>query len=84
MKTAVLLCCAILIVSISAQNDDNMDLNNEGECMGGLQWYDCAPCPTTCEDDECDTDELCIPGCFCPEGMVRHNDMCIEMEDCPM
>ena len=41
-------------------------------------------CQKTCQSTTalCES-SACIDGCFCPEGMVLQNDVCIREENCP-
>ena len=41
-------------------------------------------CQRTCQSTaaHCD-DHACIDGCFCPDGMVLHNDTCVDPVTCP-
>ena len=40
-------------------------------------------CETYATRDEIACDAVCVEGCFCPEGMVDMNGVCINPEDCP-
>ncbi|KAG1664959.1 SCO-spondin [Nymphon striatum] len=52
-----------------------------------MTWQECGPlCETTCENyegtPECETD--CIPGCYCPAGLVLNaaGEKCVEPKEC--
>ena len=38
-------------------------------------------CVTTCSGQVCPTE--CVPGCFCPQGTVELEDICLAEEQCP-
>ena len=38
-------------------------------------------CVTTCSGQVCPTE--CVPGCFCPQGTVEFEDICLAEEQCP-
>ncbi|XP_031673109.1 otogelin-like [Oncorhynchus kisutch] len=44
-------------------------------------------CEHTCESHllnlTCSAHEPCIPGCFCPPGLLKHGDECFEPDACP-
>ncbi|XP_067130718.1 hemocytin-like [Centruroides vittatus] len=56
------------------------------ECPPGLEWRECGPsCELTCDNFQqknlvCSKE--CVPGCFCPPGLLRHGDICIKAEKC--
>ena len=55
-------------------------------CSGGKAYSECGTaCPRTCENYELDFAcvEVCVEGCFCPEGTVESSDgECIESLKC--
>ncbi|KAK3611483.1 hypothetical protein CHS0354_039095 [Potamilus streckersoni] len=54
-------------------------------CPGNMVYKECgSTCEKTCtsQASAC-TDSVCVDGCFCPDGMVKHNDTCIHQNDCP-
>ncbi|XP_073488988.1 LOW QUALITY PROTEIN: SCO-spondin-like [Aquarana catesbeiana] len=57
-------------------------------CPADLQHKPCAPCPQTCSDltnkRTCHGDEHCVPGCWCPDGLLMDNmNHCVHPEECP-
>ncbi|CAI9582298.1 unnamed protein product, partial [Staurois parvus] len=57
-------------------------------CPADLQYKSCAPCPQTCSDltnkRSCHGDEHCVPGCWCPDGLLMDNmNHCVRPEECP-
>ncbi|XP_052248669.1 mucin-5AC-like isoform X9 [Dreissena polymorpha] len=46
------------------------------EC-GSMCQKTCQSHAATCEDNSC------IDGCFCPDGKVLHNNMCVQQSECP-
>ena len=55
-------------------------------CPDGYEYKECgSPCTVTCENYQSPPfcAAACQPGCFCPNGTVRHNTECISTEDCP-
>ena len=40
-------------------------------------------CPPTCDSSNVACTFNCVPGCFCPSGMVDHNGTCIDPLQCP-
>ncbi|XP_043944333.1 mucin-19-like isoform X5 [Protopterus annectens] len=57
------------------------------ECFNGSYYVDCSDVniisERTCSDGEMPTYKTCTPGCYCPEPLVKYNDTCIDVEDCP-
>lgn len=45
--------------------------------------YASLPSELTVSKDACDKNE-CIEGCFCKQGLVRHQDKCIPLNECPV
>nr|DBA25392.1 TPA: hypothetical protein GDO54_012926 [Pyxicephalus adspersus] len=57
-------------------------------CPVDLQYKPCAPCPQTCSDltnkRTCHRDERCVPGCWCPDGLLMDKmNHCVPPEECP-
>ena len=56
-------------------------------CTGGKEWQDCGTaCPLTCDNYEnpqtiCTLE--CVSDCFCPEGKVDVNGVCVNPSACP-
>ncbi|XP_054708363.1 hemocytin-like [Uloborus diversus] len=56
------------------------------ECPLGMEWQDCGPgCELTCDNYQqreqlCGTD--CVPGCYCPSGLIRHHNRCVKPKMC--
>ena len=55
------------------------------ECpIKGQKYFECAPCPATCEEPNPICPKICKPGCACPEGKVLKNGKeCVKPEKCP-
>ncbi|KAK3611485.1 hypothetical protein CHS0354_039098 [Potamilus streckersoni] len=55
------------------------------QCPGNMVYKECgSTCEKTCTSQAAAcTDSVCVDGCFCPDGMVKHNDTCIHQNDCP-
>ncbi|XP_076144123.1 otogelin [Alosa pseudoharengus] len=57
------------------------------EVMGSLALSKGVACEETCESHllnlTCSAYEPCIPGCVCPEGLLKHGDECFWPEACP-
>ena len=56
-----------------------------GSCFGGKEWQECGTaCPLTCYnyDIPLACTEQCVEGCFCPEGKVDMNGVCIDPTMC--
>ncbi|XP_062404738.1 otogelin [Sardina pilchardus] len=57
------------------------------EVTGSLARSKGVACEETCESHllhlTCSTHEPCIPGCVCPEGLLKHGDECFWPEACP-
>ncbi|CAH1242272.1 HMCN1 [Branchiostoma lanceolatum] len=54
------------------------------ECLDDKVWKECGNCPRTCLDLQegvlCEED--CIPGCYCPDGSVLQDDICVSYAEC--
>lgn len=58
---------------------------SSANCTGGKEWQECGTaCPLTC--DNYDTDfactKQCVEGCFCPEGKVELDGICVDPSKC--
>lgn len=51
------------------------------KCMLGCR-FDSSALKIAADKDECDKSD-CIAGCFCKDGLIRHQDKCIPATDCP-
>ena len=54
-------------------------------CTGGKEWNTCGTaCPLTCDNYETDIacTRQCVQDCFCPEGKVDLNGVCVEPSIC--
>ena len=54
-------------------------------CSGGKEWQDCGTaCPLTCDNygTPVTCTEQCVSGCFCPQGMVDLNGVCVDPASC--
>ena len=66
---------------------------HEGECIPrdncpacpfeGQIHHVCIPCQGTCEDPNPPCPRICRPGCGCPVDHVLHENVCIQVADCP-
>jgi von Willebrand factor len=58
------------------------------QCTGGKVYKACGPaagqpvCGASTEEEE-DSGEGCVEGCYCPEGTVLHENRCITRDKCP-
>lgn len=51
-------------------------------CDAGLDYNRCGPkIERTCDNAE--DKSVCVAGCFCPNGMVKHEGKCVRLEECP-
>jgi len=58
----------------------------EPQCPPGMFYNMCAAaadCRATCLNPSPVCAAVCVPGCDCPLGTVRHDDRCIEPSRCP-
>jgi hypothetical protein len=56
----------------------------DGSCPDGYEYSGCgSACPPTCQDQTPLCLALCVPGCFCPNGLLDNDGACISPEDCP-
>ena len=55
-------------------------------CPPDTEYMECGPsCDTTCAAIAADEDcrDVCIPGCFCPDGKVKdYQGACVESKEC--
>ncbi|NXK01760.1 OTOG protein, partial [Herpetotheres cachinnans] len=55
-------------------------------CAEPLTYNECINCcPVTChQQSQCiDSDLPCIDGCYCPDGLIYENELCVKPIDCP-
>ncbi|NXB53713.1 OTOG protein, partial [Leucopsar rothschildi] len=55
-------------------------------CPAPLTFRECLRCcPESChQQSQCIGSELhCIDGCYCPEGLIYENELCVKPMDCP-
>ncbi|KAF1654437.1 Otogelin, partial [Eudyptes chrysocome] len=55
-------------------------------CAEPLTYNECIGCcPVSChQQSQCIDSELpCIDGCYCPDGLIYENDLCVKPADCP-
>ncbi|KAF1666831.1 Otogelin, partial [Aptenodytes patagonicus] len=55
-------------------------------CAEPLTYNECISCcPVSChQQSQCIDSELpCIDGCYCPDGLIYENDLCVKPVDCP-
>ncbi|NXO80532.1 OTOG protein, partial [Sitta europaea] len=55
-------------------------------CAEPLSYSECISCcPVSCQQQpQCIGSELhCIDGCYCPEGLIYENELCVKPMDCP-
>ncbi|NXD25862.1 OTOG protein, partial [Spelaeornis formosus] len=55
-------------------------------CAEPLTYSECINCcPVSCQQQsQCIGSELhCIDGCYCPEGLIYENELCVKPVDCP-
>ncbi|XP_055299091.1 kielin/chordin-like protein [Sitodiplosis mosellana] len=66
----------------SSLQKQNFAPDCQSKCGAGLMYNKCGPnVEPTCDNAE--ERSVCVPGCFCPNGMVKHEGKCIQSEDCP-
>lgn len=54
------------------------------KCKPGRVYKACGPSfEPTCGSVIEPQHDTCNEGCFCPDGMVQHNDKCIRIDECP-
>ncbi|NWX12921.1 OTOG protein, partial [Aegotheles bennettii] len=55
-------------------------------CAEPLTYNECINCcPVSChQQSQCIDNELpCIDGCYCPDGLIYENELCVKPMDCP-
>ncbi|NWQ93961.1 OTOG protein, partial [Burhinus bistriatus] len=55
-------------------------------CAEPLTYNECINCcPVSChQQSQCIDSELpCVDGCYCPEGLIYENELCVKPMDCP-
>ncbi|XP_022252614.1 hemocytin-like [Limulus polyphemus] len=56
------------------------------KCPPGLVWQDCgSPCEMNCDNfqrKDLVCPAVCVSGCFCPPGLLRHGKFCVKPEMC--
>ncbi|XP_065611814.1 otogelin [Cyrtonyx montezumae] len=55
-------------------------------CLEPLTYNECINCcPVSChQQSQCVDNELpCIDGCYCPDGLIYENELCVKPMDCP-
>ncbi|NXI66764.1 OTOG protein, partial [Anseranas semipalmata] len=55
-------------------------------CLEPLTYNECINCcPVSChQQSQCVDSELpCIDGCYCPDGLIYENELCVKPMDCP-
>ncbi|NWX43904.1 OTOG protein, partial [Steatornis caripensis] len=55
-------------------------------CAEPLSYNECINCcPVSCrQQSQCIDSELpCIDGCYCPDGLIYENELCVKPMDCP-
>ncbi|NWT14914.1 OTOG protein, partial [Vireo altiloquus] len=55
-------------------------------CAEPLSYRECiACCPVSChQQSQCIGSELhCVDGCYCPDGLIYENELCVKPMDCP-
>ncbi|XP_055299432.1 fibrillin-1-like [Sitodiplosis mosellana] len=68
---------------VSNSPNQNFNPDCQLECNAGFVFNNCGPrtertCASAYEDRS-----VCVPGCFCPNGMIKHNGNCIQSNQCP-
>ena len=55
------------------------------QCPNNQKWLECVniQCPPTCEQPIESCRALCTPNCGCEPPLVKHNDKCIKVDECP-
>ncbi|XP_062512712.1 uncharacterized protein LOC134188563 [Corticium candelabrum] len=53
-------------------------------CPNGKEYHRCGTaCPPTCKNAPLICTLQCVRGCFCPRGLVEHNNQCVKPSKCP-
>ncbi|XP_075423815.1 otogelin isoform X2 [Ascaphus truei] len=56
------------------------------QCDKDLVYNECVDCcPTSCHQKKpcIDSEISCVDGCYCPEGLIYENDVCVKPSECP-
>nr|XP_033784676.1 otogelin [Geotrypetes seraphini] len=56
------------------------------DCEEGLIYNECINCcPMSCQQKKpcIDSEIACIDGCYCPEGLIYENKVCVKPSECP-
>ncbi|KAM4618094.1 otogelin [Discoglossus pictus] len=56
------------------------------QCEKDLVYNECIDCcPTSCHQKKpcIDSEISCVDGCYCPEGLIYENDLCVKPSECP-
>ncbi|MGH0153391.1 UNVERIFIED_CONTAM: hypothetical protein FKN15_041924 [Acipenser sinensis] len=58
-----------------------------GDCVTPFQFMECgSPCEKLCstvgERGHCASQQDCVPGCYCPEGLLAQNETCVPAAQC--
>ncbi|KAF4798408.1 hypothetical protein TURU_063946 [Turdus rufiventris] len=65
---------------------DDLETSYVITCAEPLTYSECINCcPVSChQQSQCIGSELhCIDGCYCPDGLIYENDLCVKPTDCP-
>nr|XP_014342845.1 PREDICTED: SCO-spondin [Latimeria chalumnae] len=59
----------------------------KANCDIPFEYRDCgSPCGALCssfqQKEECENSTLCVPGCYCPEGLLEFNGTCVPLSEC--
>ncbi|KAM9861152.1 otogelin [Aulostomus maculatus] len=56
------------------------------QCPSGLQYMECISCcPASCNTERTciDSKLACLDGCYCPDGLIYEDGICVTPSDCP-
>uniref|UniRef100_H3AZK0 SCO-spondin n=1 Tax=Latimeria chalumnae TaxID=7897 RepID=H3AZK0_LATCH len=58
----------------------------KANCDIPFEYRDCgSPCGALCssfqQKEECENSTLCVPGCYCPEGLLEFNGTCVPLSE---
>ncbi|XP_009079699.1 PREDICTED: otogelin-like, partial [Acanthisitta chloris] len=65
---------------------DDLETSYVITCPEPLTFNECINCcPVSChQQSQCIDSELsCIDGCYCPDGLIYENELCVKPMDCP-
>ncbi|OWK57108.1 Otogelin [Lonchura striata] len=65
---------------------DDLETSYAITCAEPLTYSECINCcPVSChQQPQCIGSELhCIDGCYCPDGLIYENELCVKPMDCP-